>query len=164
MAAVKYSLLWSRVHWIRSEVCLSHLLAQYQAKAVQIVLNCCSFFSVEAVSAVPSCTRTVARARTRICLGSVCCSVVEKKCQVASSQFMRNLFVGHQFAIVSWTNCRVQITFSEIRGLHANFLDYAAFAVPVKSFISSTFWYCFVLTASSGLSWIIYAIFFFFLL
>lgn len=83
----------------------------------------------EAASAFPICTRTLAGAETSVCLGSTCCFLVGKMCQVASfSMHEKLILVGHRLTVISWTNHKVLIGFSEISGLSANSFDCATFA------------------------------------
>lgn len=132
MTGVKSSLFWTRVHlWELDRIWGLHFsMAGSVAGKCSKSSSQCSvlFFPLyeEAVSAVPSCTRTLARAGTSVCLGSICCCLVGKMCQMASFSINKKLIlVGHQFTIPSWTNHKALIEFSEIRGLSANSLDCA---------------------------------------
>lgn len=73
-------------------------------------------------------------------------------CQMASFSIHEKLIlVGHQFTVTSWTNHKVLIEFSEIRGLSAKSLDSATFAAICKM-VPHLFVALFVLTTSSGLN------------
>ena len=78
----------------------------------------------------------------------------EKCVKRSVSQLIRNQFLlGRQFAVASWTNHKVLMEFSEIRGLSANSVDCATFAATSKM-VPHLFVAQFVLTTSSGLnSW-----------
>lgn len=72
-------------------------------------------------------------------------------CQIASFSIHEKLIlVGCQFIVTSWTNHKALIEFSEMRGLSANSLDFAATCKMVPHLFVARF----VLTTSSGLnSW-----------
>ena len=149
MTGLKSNLFCTRVHlWELDQIWVLHF-----SMAGSVAGKCSKnssqhsvlFFPLceEAVSAVPSCTRTLSRAGTSVCLGSICCCLVGKMCQMAGFSVHKKLIlVGHQLTIPSWTNHKVLIAFSEIRGLSANSLDCATCSSPSCSTVCSCqfFW------------------------